>query len=391
MKYRMLGRTGLYVSEICFGTMTFAGKGRFKNVGQVDQRGADDMVKASLHAGINFFDTADVYSEGESEKQLGQALKNIGAARHDVVIATKVRGRMGPGPNSVGLTRGHIMDAVEDSLKRLQTDHIDLYQIHGYDAVTPLDETLGALDDLVTRGMVRYIGCSNLMAWQIAKALGLSAANKWARFETRAGLLHHRVARSRARDRAAGRAEQMGVMVWSPLAGGLLSGKFKRDQAGPNDARRSAGFDFPPVDKNRTFDVIDAMRPIAERHGVSVARVALAWLLAEKGRDVGDHRRQDARTTQRQYRRRVVDAGGERTRRARGGQQAPARVPSLDGAVPRPGSRARSEVARRRPSPRHRVRPRSAPHPPGPRRDRRPAPCRDGRRRPFRPTPRRRA
>ena len=283
MKYRMLGRTGLYVSEICFGTMTFAGKGRFKNVGQVDQRGADEMVKASLDAGINFFDTADVYSEGESEKQLGQALKNIGAARHDVVIATKVRGRMGPGPNSVGLTRGHIMDAVEDSLKRLQTDHIDLYQIHGYDAVTPLDETLGALDNLVKRGMVRYIGCSNLMAWQIAKALGLSAANKWARFET---VQAYYTIASRDLEREIVplvEAEQMGVMVWSPLAGGLLSGKFKRDQAGPNDARRSAGFDFPPVDKNCTFDVIDAMRPIAERHGVSVARVALAWLLQKKG------------------------------------------------------------------------------------------------------------
>jgi aryl-alcohol dehydrogenase-like predicted oxidoreductase len=283
MKYNMLGRTGLYVSEICFGTMTFGGKGRFKNVGQVDQQGSDEMVKAALDAGVNFFDTANVYSEGESEKQLGQALKNIGAARHDVVIATKVRGRMGPGANSVGLARGHIMDAVEGSLKRLQTDHIDLYQIHGFDALTPLEETRGALDNLVKRGMVRYIGCSNLMAWHIAKALGISAAHGWSRFET---VQAYYTIASRDLEREIVplvEAEKMGVMVWSPLAGGLLSGKFKRDQAGPNNARRSAGFDFPPVDKNHTFDVIDAMRPIAERHNVSVARVALAWLLQKKG------------------------------------------------------------------------------------------------------------
>ncbi|HEX4110962.1 MAG TPA: aldo/keto reductase [Stellaceae bacterium] len=282
MKYRMLGRTGLYVSEICFGTMTFAGTGMFKNVGQVDQDGATALVKQALDAGVNFIDTADVYSQGDSERYLGEALKRIGVPRSDVVIATKVRGRMGPGANSVGLTRGHIMDAVEASLKRLQTDHIDLYQIHGQDAVTPLDETMGALDNLVKRGLVRYIGCSNLAAWQIEKCLGLSALHGWARFET-VQAFYTIASRDLEREILPMMdAEQMGLMVWSPLAGGLLSGKFERDRAGPNNARRSSGFDFPPMDKSRTFDIVDAMRPIADKHKVSVARVALAWLLSRK-------------------------------------------------------------------------------------------------------------
>jgi aryl-alcohol dehydrogenase-like predicted oxidoreductase len=282
MKYRMLGRTGLYVSEICFGTMTFAGTGMFKNVGQVDQDGATALVKLALDSGVNFIDTADVYSTGNSELYLGNALKKLGVPRSDVVIATKVRGRMGPGPNAVGLTRGHIMDAVEASLKRLGTDHIDLYQIHGFDAVTPFDETMGALDNLVKRGLVRYIGCSNLAAWQIEKCLGLSALHGWARFET-VQAFYTIASRDLEREILPMMdAEQMGLMVWSPLAGGLLSGKFERDRAGPNNARRSSGFDFPPMDKNRTFDIVDAMRPIADRHKVSVARVALAWLLSRK-------------------------------------------------------------------------------------------------------------
>jgi len=282
MKYRMLGRTGLYVSEICFGTMTFAGTGLFKNVGQVDQDGATRLVKLALDAGVNFFDTADVYSQGESESYLGNALKTLDVKRSDVFIATKVRGRMGSGPNDVGLSRGHIMDAVAASLERLGTDHIDLYQIHGFDAVTPLDETLGALDNLVQRGLVRYIGCSNLAAWQIEKALGLSTLHGWARFET---VQAYYTIASRDLEREIlpmMEAEHMGLMVWSPLAGGLLSGKFKRDQAGPNDARRSSGFNFPPTDLNHTFNMIEAMHPIAERHDVSVARVALAWLLSRK-------------------------------------------------------------------------------------------------------------
>jgi aryl-alcohol dehydrogenase-like predicted oxidoreductase len=281
MKYRVLGRTGLFVSEVCLGTMTFGGRGLWRAIGQLDQDATTALVRAALDAGVNFLDTADVYSEGESERLLGRALKDIGANRADLVIATKVRGRTGPGPNAVGLSRGHIMTAVHESLKRLDTDYIDLYQIHGADIVTPIDETLRALDDLVRGGLVRYIGCSNLMAWQVAKALGLSAARELARFETVQA--YYSIA-SRDIEREIVpllTAEALGLMVWSPLAGGLLSGKFKREGAGPNDARRTS-FDFPPVDRDRVFAIVDVMRPVAERHGASVARVALAWLLHQK-------------------------------------------------------------------------------------------------------------
>ena len=175
MEYETLGNTGLQVSKLCFGTMTFGdGRGIFKAIGAVGQEEADELVKTSIDGGINFFDTADIYTEGESEKILGQSLKNLNIARKDVVIATKVYGRMGPGRNDVGASRGHIMDGVEASLRRLQTDHIDLYQIHGNDSVTPVEETLRALDTLVQQGKVRYIGCSNWQAWKIAKALGIS-------------------------------------------------------------------------------------------------------------------------------------------------------------------------------------------------------------------------
>jgi aryl-alcohol dehydrogenase-like predicted oxidoreductase len=283
MKYKPLGRTGLFVSEICLGTMTFGGRGElWPIIGQVDQAAANNLLRQSIDAGINFIDTADVYSEGESERILGQAIKDVGIARKDVIVATKVRGRTGPGPNAVGLSRGHIMDAVKDSLTRLGTDYIDLYQIHGADLATPLDETLHALDDLVRAGHVRYVGCSNLMAWQIMKALGVSAAKGWARFET-VQAYYSIAGRDIEREIVPLMAEEkLGLMVWSPLAGGLLSGKFRRDFAGPNDARRTR-FDFPPVEREHAYDIVDAVRPIAERHGVSVARVALAWLLHQPG------------------------------------------------------------------------------------------------------------
>jgi aryl-alcohol dehydrogenase-like predicted oxidoreductase len=283
MKYKPLGRTGLFVSEICLGTMTFGGRGElWPIIGQLDQAAANNLLRRSIDAGINFIDTADVYSEGESERILGRAVKDLGIPRKDVIIATKVRGRTGTGPNALGLSRGHIMDAVKDSLTRLGTDYIDLYQIHGADLVTPLDETLRALDDLVRAGHVRYVGCSNLMAWQIMKALGLSAANGWARFET-VQAYYSIAGRDLEREIVPLMAEEtLGLMVWSPLAGGLLSGKFRRDTAGPNDARRTR-FDFPPVDHEHAYTIVDAVRPIAERHGVSVARVALAWLLHQPG------------------------------------------------------------------------------------------------------------
>jgi aryl-alcohol dehydrogenase-like predicted oxidoreductase len=283
MKYNLLGRTGQYVSEICLGTMTFhGGSGFWRNIGTLEQKAATDLVKRALEAGVNFIDTADIYSEGQSEVLLGQALRDAAVKREEVIIATKVRGRTGPGPNDVGLSRGHIMDQVAGSLKRLGLDHIDLYQIHGFDPVTPIEETMRALDDLVSRGLVRTIGCSNLAAWQIMKALGISELNGYARFET-VQAYYTIAGRDLEREIVPLVIDQgLGVMVWSPLAGGLLSGKFARDGAGPNDARRVA-FDFPPVNRQRAYDIIDVMRPIAEAHGVSIARVALAWLLQRPG------------------------------------------------------------------------------------------------------------
>jgi aryl-alcohol dehydrogenase-like predicted oxidoreductase len=280
MQYKTLGDTGLLVSTLCFGTMTFSGVGFWKNVGAVDQKGADELIKASLEAGINFFDTADVYSEGESEKALGQSLKNLNIARKDVVIATKVYGRVGPGRNDVGASRGHIMDAVHASLRRLQTDYIDLYQIHGNDSITPIEEILRALDTLVAHGKVRYIGVSNWQAWKIAKALGISEFKNLARFDT---LQAYYSIAGRDLEREIVpllEAEKTGLLVWSPLAGGLLSGKFSRENQKPEDSRRSA-FDFPIVDKERAWKILDAIAPIAKAHDCSPARVSLAWLLAK--------------------------------------------------------------------------------------------------------------
>jgi aryl-alcohol dehydrogenase-like predicted oxidoreductase len=281
MEYKTLGDTGLLVSTLCFGTMTFhGGTGMFKAIGTVDQAGADELIKASIDAGINFFDTADVYSEGESEKTLGQSLKNLNIARKDVIIATKVFGRVGPGRNDVGASRGHIMDAIDASLQRLQTDHIDLYQIHGNDAITPIEETLRALDALVTSGKVRYIGVSNWLSWKIAKALGISQSKNLARFDTLQA--YYSIAgRDLERDLVPLlEAEKTGLLVWSPLAGGLLSGKFSRENQKPAGTRRSE-FDFPLVDKERTWKILDAMAPIAKAHDCSPARISLAWLLSK--------------------------------------------------------------------------------------------------------------
>lgn len=277
MKYRPLGRTGLYVSEICFGAMTFGGKGFWAVVGTHGETEADRLVGRALDAGVNFFDTADVYSEGESERLLGKALA---ARRKDVVLATKVRGRMGPGPNEVGLSRGHILAGVDESLARLGTDYIDLYQIHGFDPLVPFDETLRALDDLVRSGKVRYVGCSNLAAWHLMKALGLSDRHGWARFASLQA--YYSIAgRDLEREIVPLLEDQgVGLLVWSPLAGGLLSGKFSRD-GGPDGTRR-ASFDFPPVDKERAFRVVDVMRGIAAANGTTVPRVALAWILQRK-------------------------------------------------------------------------------------------------------------
>src|SRR5271156_5221510 len=281
MEYATLGNTGLLVSRLCFGTMTFGdGRGLFKAISTVDQAGANELVKTSIDGGINFFDTADNYTEGESETILGKSLKNLNIARKDVVIATKVYSRVGPGRNDIGASRGHIMDGVEASLVRLQTDHIDLYQIHGNDAVTPLEETLHALDTLVRNGKVRYIGCSNWQAWKIAKALGISSAKNLARFDT---LQAYYSVAGRELERELVpmmESEKVGLLVWSPLAGGLLSDKFSRTRQKPEDSRRS-DFDFPIVDKERAWKILDVMAPMAKAHECSSARVALAWLLAK--------------------------------------------------------------------------------------------------------------
>jgi aryl-alcohol dehydrogenase-like predicted oxidoreductase len=283
MRYRPLGRTGQFVSEICLGTMTFdGGAGFWRNIGALDLSAATALVARALETGVNFIDTADVYSEGGSEILLGQALADLKVKREDVIVATKVRGRTGPGPNAVGLSRGHIMDQIAGSLKRLKLDYVDLYQIHGFDPVTPLEETMRALDDCVSRGLVRTVGCSNMAAWQIMKAQGIAERRGFARFET-VQAYYTIAGRELEREILPLVEDQgLGVMVWSPLAGGFLSGKFTREGSKSNDTRRSV-FDFPPVDKERGYDIIDAMRPIAEAHGVSVARVALAWLLSRKG------------------------------------------------------------------------------------------------------------
>ncbi len=279
MKYRLLANTGIYVSELCFGAMTFGGIGLFEAIGKLGQDEADTLVHRSLDAGINFFDTANVYSMGASEEMLGKAL---GERRKDVIVATKVRGRMGEGPNQIGLSRVHIVQQCDDSLRRLGTDYIDLYQIHGHDDVTAIEETLEALDLLVRSGKVRYIGCSNLTAWQLMKALGISRQRGLAEFISTqsyysiAGRELEREMIPLVRD------QHVAVLPWSPLAGGFLSGKFTRDQETDPNARRVA-FDFPPVNKDRGYDIIDVMREVADAHEVSVAQIALAWLLAKPG------------------------------------------------------------------------------------------------------------
>lgn len=280
MKYRLLGRTGLYVSELCLGTMTFGDQGFWKVMGGLGQDAVNTLLRQAFDAGVNFIDTANVYSLGVSESLTGTAIKALGLPRDEIVVATKAYGPMSETKiNGRGQSRYHLMNELDASLKRLQLDHIDLYQLHGYDPLTPLEEVLSTLNDMVRSGKVRHIGLCNMAAWQIMKGLAISERKDWARFEsvqayyTVAGRDLEREVVPLLQD------QQLGLMVWSPLAGGLLSGKFSADGKGPEGARR-ASFDFPVVDKARAFRVVDAMRPIAERHGVSVAQVALGWLLS---------------------------------------------------------------------------------------------------------------
>lgn len=282
MKNKNLGNTGVIVSELSLGAMTFGGRGFWQAIGKQSQDEVNELIKTSVEHGINFIDTANVYSEGLSEKMLGKGIKELGINRQELVIASKVRGRMGPGANQVGLSRLHIMDSVDDSLKRLDMDHIDLLYVHGVDEITPLEETMRGLEDVVRSGKVRYLGVSNHPAWKIAKANGIAQQMGWSRFV--ATQSYYSIA-GRDIEREVvplALSENIGIMPWSPLAGGFLSGKYTRQNEKAGDSRRDE-FDFPPVNKGKAYDIIDVMIKIGQTHDVSAARIALAWMLKKPG------------------------------------------------------------------------------------------------------------
>lgn len=278
MKYKLLGDTGVFVSRMCLGAMTFGGKSMspYNEVGGLDQKETSAIVDAALDAGINFVDTANVYSAGESEILLGEAIK---VRRNDVILATKFHAPMGTAPNRSGQSRLHMMESLEQSLKRLQTDHVDLYQIHNFDPFTPFDEVLRALDDAVRQGKIRYVGCSNLAAWQIMKAIGISDRRNLASFVS---VQAYYSLAGRDLEHELGpmiEDQKLGLMVWSPLAAGFLSGKYDRNTE--KGSSRRDKFEFPPVNRDKALDVIDVLKKIAGQRNVSAAQVALAWLLAK--------------------------------------------------------------------------------------------------------------
>ena len=281
MEYRKLGRSGLQISALTLGTMTFGGEGNFAAVGNTDLAGARRQIEMCLDAGLNLIDTADVYSTGRAEEIVGEAL---GSKRDDVLIATKVRFPMGSGPNMAGLSRHHIIQGCEDSLRRLRTDHIDLYQVHEWDGSTPLEETLAALEQLQQSGKVRYVGASNYSGWQLMKALGIAERDHLPRFVSQQ-IYYSLQERSAEYELIPLALDQgLGTLVWSPLAGGLLSGKYRRDEDGPAGSRHLSDWDEPPVyDREKLYDTVDVLVEIAEAHDVSPARVALAWLQRRPG------------------------------------------------------------------------------------------------------------
>jgi len=281
MEYRQLGRSGLRVSCLTLGTMTFGGRGQFRTVGDTDLEGARHQIDMALDAGVNLIDTADVYSGGAAEEIVGAAL----AGRRDrVLLATKARFPMGPGPNDAGLSRHHLIEACEASLRRLQSDHIDLYQVHGWDGHTPLEETLSALELLMQSGKVRYVGCSNFAGWQVMKALGIADRSGLARFASQQVYLSLQERSAEYEIVPSALDQGLGLLIWSPLAGGLLSGKYRRDQPPPPGSRHTSKWDEPPVyDESKLYDTIEVLVEIAEAHAVSPARVALAWLLGRPG------------------------------------------------------------------------------------------------------------
>jgi len=285
MKYNFLANTGMAVSEICLGTMTFGGSseaGIWQAIGKVQQDGVNQLMKSAVDAGINFIDTANVYSYGESEQLLGQSIRDLGLNRNELVIATKVRGRMGEGVNNVGLSRYHIFTSVDASLKRLQLNHIDVLYVHGFDPKTPVEEIMRSLNDIVNTGKVRYIAVCNWPAWLVAKAMGIADKYNWHKF---VGLQYYYSLAGRDIEREIvpmATDHNLGIMPWSPLAGGFLSGKYTRNNEKAGDSRRD-NFDFPPVNKEKAYDIIDVIAELGKTHGVSAAQVALAWVRLQKG------------------------------------------------------------------------------------------------------------
>jgi len=281
MKYRQLGRSGLRVSELTLGTMGFAGSGKFRDVGEIDLDGARRQIDMALDAGVNLIDTADVYSDGASEEVVGEAVKG---RRDQLLIATKARFEMGPGPNDAGLSRHHLIEACEASLRRLQTDHIDLYQVHEWDGQTPLEETLGALEHLVQAGKVRYVGCSNFAGWQVMKALGIAERDRLPAFVSQQVYMSLQERSAEYEIVPSALDQGLGLLIWSPLAGGLLSGKYRRGQAPPDGARLAGEWSEPPVyDEDKLYDTIETLVAVAEDRGVSPAQVAIGWLLTRPG------------------------------------------------------------------------------------------------------------
>ncbi|MDQ3290976.1 MAG: aldo/keto reductase, partial [Bacteroidota bacterium] len=259
MKYNLLGNTGVLVSELCFGTMTFGGQGYWEAIGRQTQDEANQLLKTAVDAGINFIDTANVYSYGQSEQILGQGLKQAGLNRNELFIATKVRGRMSAGVNRVGLSRYHIFQSVEESLQRLQLDHVDLLYVHGVDAATPVDQIVHSLHDVVTSGKVRYVGVCNWPAWMVMKALGIAKQHGWHEF---VAMQYFYAAANRDAEQdllPLAKDQNLGFMPWSPLAGGFLSGKFTRHQTNTGGQSRRDSFDFPVIDKEKAYDIIDVL------------------------------------------------------------------------------------------------------------------------------------
>ncbi len=281
MEHRQLGRSGLRISALTLGTMGFGGRGGFSRIGSADVDGGRRQIDLALDAGVNLIDTADMYSTGGAEEILGQAL---GSRRDRVLLASKARFAMGDGPNDAGLSRHHLIEACEASLRRLQTDHIDIYQLHEWDGQTPLEETLGALDDLVRSGKVRYVGASNFAGWQVMKALGIARASGLPAFVSQQIYLSLQERSAEYEIVPSALDQGLGLLIWSPLAGGLLSGKYRRGQPPPEGSRQAGDSDEPPVyDEDKLYDTIEVLVQIAEGHGVSAAQVALAWLLARPG------------------------------------------------------------------------------------------------------------